>query len=195
MNPSLKTAAGVGRHSVPQTELVPNRGASPDRFCHAPLTRTPQERRVPGRGLCAWVSVALFVHYGGPIARAKPSESPRNNATIRLPLIEGKDIRFTHFTTAAGLSQGRVENMLRDRQGFMWFGTFNGLNRFDGFRFRVYRPEANNPNSLGGVYISTALFEDRLAASGLESIRAWTDSTPSQRSSPTSTPIPPIRRP
>ena len=42
----------------------------------------------------------------------------------------------------------------------MWFGTFNGLNRFDGYRFRVYRPEANNPNSLGGVYI-TALFEDR----------------------------------
>jgi ligand-binding sensor domain-containing protein/signal transduction histidine kinase len=84
----------------------------------------------------------------------------RGKAPIRLPLIEGKDIRFTHYSTEQGLSESRVDHMLQDAQGFLWFGTYNGLNRFDGYHFQVYKPEADNPNSLGGVMIY-ALFQDR----------------------------------
>ncbi|HKN25176.1 MAG TPA: two-component regulator propeller domain-containing protein [Candidatus Acidoferrum sp.] len=87
----------------------------------------------------------------------------RDNVPIRLPLIEGKDIRFTHYSTEQGLSENRVDHMLQDAQGFLWFGTYNGLNRFDGYRFQSYRPQANNPNSLGGVMIYS-LFQDRSGA-------------------------------
>ena len=79
---------------------------------------------------------------------------------IRLPLIEGKDIRFTHLSTEQGLSQSRVDHMLQDRRGFIWIGTYNGLNRYDGYRFKTYKPDPNDPNSLGGLFVS-ALFEDR----------------------------------
>ena len=79
---------------------------------------------------------------------------------IRLPLIEGKDIRFTHLSTEQGLSQSRVDHMLQDRRGFIWIGTYNGLNRYDGYRFKTYKPDPNNANSLGGLLVS-ALFEDR----------------------------------
>ena len=79
---------------------------------------------------------------------------------LRLPLIEGKDIRFTHLSTEQGLSQSRVDHMLQDRRGFIWIGTYNGLNRYDGYRFKTYKPDPNNPNSLGGLRVS-ALFEDR----------------------------------
>jgi ligand-binding sensor domain-containing protein/signal transduction histidine kinase len=79
---------------------------------------------------------------------------------IRLPLIEGNDIRFTHLSTDQGLSESRVDHMLQDRQGFIWIGTLNGLNRYDGYRFKTYKPDPDNPNSLGGLRVF-AVFEDR----------------------------------
>ena len=60
---------------------------------------------------------------------------------IRLPIIEGKDIRFTHVSTEQGLSQSRVDHMLQDRRGFIWIGTYNGLNRYDGYRLRTCKPD------------------------------------------------------
>src|SRR5208337_2658900 len=67
---------------------------------------------------------------------------------------------FTHISTKQGLSQTRVPSAVRDDQGFMWFGTQYGLNRYDGNSFRLFAHDPRNPNSLSGVYI-TALFKDR----------------------------------
>ncbi len=47
----------------------------------------------------------------------------------------------------------------QDHLGFMWFGTFDGLNRFDGYRFTAYRYEHANPASVSGNFI-TSLFQD-----------------------------------
>jgi ligand-binding sensor domain-containing protein/signal transduction histidine kinase len=74
--------------------------------------------------------------------------------------MEGKDIRFTHLSTEQGLSQSRVDHMLQDRRGFIWIGTLNGLNRYDGYHFKIYKPVPNNPNSLGGLRVF-AVLEDR----------------------------------
>jgi PAS domain S-box-containing protein len=120
------------------------------------------ERRVRRRGLCRR-SLLAFLLSAGPIAGATPPQVTREIAPVRLPVIEGKDIRFTRYSVEQGLSESRVEHVLQDHQGFMWFGTFNGLNRYDGYRFQSYKPEANNPNSIAGVYI-TALFQDRSGA-------------------------------
>ena len=56
-----------------------------------------------------------------------------------------------------GLSQNTVYQILQDRKGFMWFGTKDGLNRYDGLSFRVYKKE----NSGLGKNFITALYEDR----------------------------------
>jgi signal transduction histidine kinase/ligand-binding sensor domain-containing protein/FixJ family two-component response regulator len=77
-----------------------------------------------------------------------------------IPLVEGKGIRFKHLSTEEGLSQSRVDNILQDDQGFMWFGTRNGLNRYDGYRFRVFRQDPSQRNSLGGVFVYS-LLKDR----------------------------------
>jgi ligand-binding sensor domain-containing protein/signal transduction histidine kinase len=108
---------------------------------------------------CLVVSLAFSLHpaAGGeprPLVAGKP---------IRLPLIEGKDIRFTHLSTEHGLSQSRVDHMLQDRRGFIWIGTYNGLNRYDGYRFKTYKPDPDDPNRLDGLFVS-ALFEDRSGA-------------------------------
>jgi ligand-binding sensor domain-containing protein/signal transduction histidine kinase len=77
-----------------------------------------------------------------------------------LPLGYATDIRFAHISTAEGLSQIRVNNIVQDDLGFMWFGTLYGLNRFDGYTFKVFVHDRDNPNSLGGVNI-LSLFKDR----------------------------------
>ena len=58
------------------------------------------------------------------------------------------DLKFTHLTTNDGLSQGYVIAIVQDRRGFMWFATRDGLNRYDGNAFVVYK---NNPNDAGSL--------------------------------------------
>jgi signal transduction histidine kinase/ligand-binding sensor domain-containing protein/CheY-like chemotaxis protein len=68
--------------------------------------------------------------------------------------------RFRHLTIADGLSQNAVAAILQDHRGFMWFGTKDGLNRYDGYSFVVYRHDPSDPSSISDSDI-TALFEDR----------------------------------
>lgn len=49
----------------------------------------------------------------------------------------------SHYSIEQGLSQNTVMSILQDRQGYMWLGTWNGLNRFDGYEFQVYKAMAN----------------------------------------------------
>ncbi|MFQ6114597.1 MAG: two-component regulator propeller domain-containing protein [bacterium] len=57
------------------------------------------------------------------------------------------------MTIDQGLSQNTVKCILQDRKGFMWFGTRDGLNRFDGYDIKVYEHDPDNPNSLSGNHI------------------------------------------
>jgi len=59
-----------------------------------------------------------------------------------------RPVLFRHLTTGDGLSQGTVHRILQDRQGFMWFATDDGLNRFDGYNFKTYRAAVDTPGSL-----------------------------------------------
>jgi ligand-binding sensor domain-containing protein/signal transduction histidine kinase len=79
---------------------------------------------------------------------------------VRLPVVDGKGVRVTRITSADGLSQSRVAQIVQDDQGFMWFGTEYGLNRYDGYKFRVFVKDPRRLNSLGGNFVS-ALFKDR----------------------------------
>lgn len=57
-------------------------------------------------------------------------------------------IKFKHLTIVNGLSQSTVEAIVQDHQGFMWFGTEDGLNRYDGYQFTVYRNDPEERTSL-----------------------------------------------
>lgn len=74
--------------------------------------------------------------------------------------VAAQNMRFERIGDKQGLSQMSVNAQLQDKSGFMWFGTQDGLNRFDGHRFRVYRYDRANPYSLSNSWVN-ALFEDR----------------------------------
>ncbi len=67
---------------------------------------------------------------------------------------------FHNFSTADGLPSSTVWKLAQDRDGYLWIGTADGLARYDGVGFRIYRHDAADPASLSGNDV-TALFVDR----------------------------------
>ncbi len=68
-------------------------------------------------------------------------------------------MRFDRVSIEEGLSQTVVNCLLQDTRGFLWLGTQSGLNRYDGYRFEIYRHDPSNPSSLTNDWIA-ALGED-----------------------------------
>ena len=70
-------------------------------------------------------------------------------------VIESNDnlLKFSQLTTLDGLSNSNVFGIIQDHQGFIWFATEDGLNRFDGKNFITYRHNANNKHSIAGNII------------------------------------------
>lgn len=79
-------------------------------------------------------------------------------ATAVLPVCAQDAVHYYFRTLDVrdGLSQNTVYQIIQDRKGFIWFGTKDGLNRYDGLSFRVYKKENSD---LGRNFI-TALYED-----------------------------------
>ncbi len=75
----------------------------------------------------------------------------------------GRPLSFERFSAEQGLSQSIVECILLDHRGFLWLGTEDGLNRFDGDEFRAFRHAADDPSSLSFSEIK-CLLEDRSGA-------------------------------
>ena len=60
----------------------------------------------------------------------------------------GTNIRFEHISVEQGLSHPIVNCIFQDSKGFMWFGTEDGLNKFDGYTFTVYQPDPSDSSTL-----------------------------------------------
>ena len=80
-------------------------------------------------------------------------------ATSAVPLSAQERVAFRHLTIADGLSQNAVSAIAQDRRGFMWFGTKDGLNRYDGYQFVVFRHDPFDSTSVSDGEI-TAILED-----------------------------------
>ena len=85
-------------------------------------------------------------------------------------LLYTQTIQFSQYSIEDGLSQGTILSSLQDKNGFLWFGSADGLNCFNGYEFTVYRNNPENANSLidneimalledevGNIWIGTAL--------------------------------------
>ena len=64
-----------------------------------------------------------------------------------------QEFYFKHYKVEDGLSHNTVLSSLQDKNGFMWFGTKNGLNRFDGYNFKLFQNNPEDYKSLHGTYI------------------------------------------
>ena len=115
--------------------------------------------------ICWMILLPLVLASCGPASvtpEAEASPSASHNPTPAPPQKDvfipyGKNIRFEQLSLEEGLSQSVVSAILQDRKGFLWVGTDDGLNRYDGYSFKVFKPDTNNPDSLSDRSINDLL--------------------------------------
>lgn len=73
---------------------------------------------------------------------------------------EHKNLKFKHFSLTEGLSQSSVLCILQDNKGFFWFGTRDGLNKYDGHDFKIYRYNSQDPQSISNSFIKSSLEDE-----------------------------------
>jgi signal transduction histidine kinase/ligand-binding sensor domain-containing protein/DNA-binding response OmpR family regulator len=76
------------------------------------------------------------------------------------PALRAQEYYFKHYQVENGLSNNSVNCSMQDKKGFLWFGTINGLNRFDGYRFRIFRHDHDDSTSIGSNFIR-CMYEDK----------------------------------
>jgi len=123
-----------------------NRGLKPRAFRVIVMPCRPMKRTL---GRIAWRKISLI----GLVTLTSLVWSDDSHA-------DGSSYRFQHISIEQGLSQSSIFCLLQDSTGFMWFGTEDGLNKYNGYEFKVYKHDSQDPNSLSDTWVR-ALYEDR----------------------------------
>ncbi len=93
------------------------------------------------------------------VAMAQESQLDSYHPTASDNSFQKDSIRFKHFTKDEGLSQLTINDLIQDRFGFVWIATQDGLNRFDGEKFKHYKPIEGDSTTISGRYV-VKLFQD-----------------------------------
>jgi ligand-binding sensor domain-containing protein/signal transduction histidine kinase/CheY-like chemotaxis protein/AraC-like DNA-binding protein len=73
---------------------------------------------------------------------------------------QAQELKFRHISNENGLSNSTIECIFQDHLGFIWFGTRDGLNKYDGYQIKVFKHEPKKPESLSDNYIR-CIYEDK----------------------------------
>lgn len=129
---------------------------------------TVDVKRVFSRLLGFFLALALTACGGGLTPPATPRAdsaaisrpvAPSRELQTSLPAVCECILRFDHLNIEQGLSQSSIHVIFQDSRGFMWFGTQDGLNRFDGYNLKVYKPDLDRPDNLSDRWVN-AILED-----------------------------------
>ena len=129
--------------ALPLLCLPPPRTAA--EFRRSALSQPAPDPSMRSKDRAGQFSQAVAAGQPSPPVQAQPSLRP--------------DAIFSHLTIDQALSDQRVQAVAQDRVGVMWFGTNNGLDRYDGYDVVTYRNDPTNPHSLSGNLIED-LYED-----------------------------------
>ena len=101
-------------------------------------------------------AAAIFICFCMPVGiSAQDLQIGTDNSTPPTPPTPPASIRFEHYTSDDGLANDRIGRVLQDRKGFLWISTRDGLSRFDGYRFKNYKFDFSDKNSISSNWIKT----------------------------------------
>ena len=86
-----------------------------------------------------------------------------------------QDFNFKNFDVSKGLSHNTVHCAVKDSVGMMWFGTKNGLSRYDGVSFKIFKNSIQDPYSIGSNFIECLNFKEDKLWVGTDNGLYWYD--------------------
>lgn len=82
-------------------------------------------------------------------------------SSISTSFAQGRNFSLLDFyDNQNGMSQGTINAIVQDKHGYIWFGTQDGLNKFDGLEFTIYKNDRSNPKSISDNYINAIITDD-----------------------------------
>ena len=122
---------------------------------------TKSSRNLPSRGLPAprWLTLILIVIFQTGTGSYALADFPNNGGPNSILELSESNYQFVRIGVDRGLSQPTINDIVQDQQGFLWVATQEGLNRYNGYEFKTYFHEPQDPSSLNHDYV-WSLFVD-----------------------------------
>ncbi len=92
--------------------------------------------------------LTILIVFISPLSVNTTAPSAETVYDVGPDTVPGSIIRFEHLTIENGLSQNAGLAIFQDSKGYLWIGTQDGLNRYDGYNFKIYKHDPDNPNSI-----------------------------------------------
>jgi len=123
----------------------------------------PKLKTTPWLTLTVLVVLCLLVSPGALHAQDEddPMQGDRDLLPV-IPTMPGQVVRFDHLTDEDGLISDETNNIYQTSDGYMWIGSFEGFQRFDGYQFKDFYHDPDDPNSIS-AYSYYLFFEDSSA--------------------------------
>ena len=96
----------------------------------------------------AFTFIALIALLALPLSQGHGAPQNASPAEMNINFAPGSVVRFEHLNSEDGLSQNAGLDILQDSRGYLWIGTQDGLNRYDGYSFKIYKHDPDDPQSL-----------------------------------------------
>lgn len=104
--------------------------------------------------------LTIFILLVSPLSDGTAARSAEAALNIDPNIAPGSIVQFEHLTIEDGLSQNAGLAIFQDSKGYLWVGSQDGLNRYDGFAFKIYKHDPNDPSSISHNSI-LAITEDK----------------------------------
>src|SRR5215208_1352456 len=104
------------------------------------------------------LTILILFIFSFPLGTAAQPMEPGSNGDS--DIVPGSIVRFEHLSIENGLSQNAGLAIFQDSKGYLWIGTQDGLNRFDGFTFKVFKHDPDDPHSISHNSV-IAMTEDK----------------------------------
>lgn len=131
---------------------MPSSFAASESDVYSTNSKSPTSKGVnhQHRAICSAISPASFLHGRATVVlRTSPMPSCPTRTAILLLIcacLHGAKLPVKHYSTADGLPRDTIHCILRDREGYLWFATGEGLARFDGYDFQSFRVKDDLPD-------------------------------------------------
>src|SRR6266545_7105981 len=104
--------------------------------------------------------LTIFILFLSPLSNGTAARSTETALNVDPNIAPGSVVQFEHLSIEDGLSQNAGLAIFQDSKGYLWIGSQDGLNRYDGYNFKIFKHDPDDPKSISNNSI-LAIAQDK----------------------------------